>query len=269
MPAAHPEPDRLLEPLRDEPSASAVLSDVDGTLAPIVDDPGAAAVLPAGRDALAELAASFALVACVSGRPAAEARRIVGLDGVTYLGNHGLERLDPGAPAARASTALAGHEGDAAAFLARIAAGRIAAAGLRTEDKGAIRALHWRGAEDEDGAAAEAAAIAAEAEAAGLAVHHGRKVLELRPPVPFDKGSAIAELLGDRPIRHALYAGDDRTDVDGFRALRDRAASGGLETAVCVAIGSSESPPEVTAEADLVVAGPAEFAALLGRLARA
>ena len=244
-----------------------MLSDVDGTLAPIVDDPGAAAILPAGREALGALAGRYAVVGCVSGRPATEARRIVGLDELTYLGNHGLERLDPGAPVPRASAALAGHEDDAAAFLGAVSPDRLTAAGLRTEDKGPIRALHWRGAEDEARAEAEAEAIAAEAEDAGLALHRGRKVIELRPPVPFDKGTAIAELLSGTGVRHALYAGDDRTDVDGFRTLRDRAAAGALETAVCVAIASAESPPEVAANADLVVAAPDEFAALLGRLA--
>jgi trehalose-phosphatase len=260
--------DDLLAPLRENPSATAILSDVDGTLSPIVEDPQAAGVLPGARDVLAALAARYAVVGCVSGRAALEARRIVGLDQLVYLGNHGLERLEPGAPASRSSAALAGHEDDAAAFFGGVDPGRLAGAGLRTEDKGPIRALHWRAAADEERAEAEAEAIAAEAEAAGLTIHRGRKVIELRPPVPFDKGAAITELLGDRPVRHALYAGDDRTDVDGFRALHERAASGGLDTAVCVAIASSESPPEVSANADVVVADPVEFAQLLGRLAR-
>jgi trehalose 6-phosphate phosphatase len=260
--------DRLLAPLREAPSATAILSDVDGTLSPIVQDPGAAGILPAARDALAALASRFAVVGCVSGRRSAEARRIVGLDGLVYLGNHGLERLEPGASEPHSSAALAGHEGDAGSFLARIDTGRLEVAGLRTEDKGPIRALHWRGAADERSAEAEAEAIAAEAERSGLAIHRGRKVIELRPPVPFDKGAAITELLADRPVRHALYAGDDRTDVDGFRALRERVRAGELETAVCVAIAASESPPEVRAQADVAVADPAEFADLLATLAR-
>ena len=266
MSAVNANQGELLATLRADPSATAILSDVDGTLAPIVGDPQAAAILPAAREALAALAGRYAVVGCVSGRPALEARRIVGLDDLVYLGNHGLERLDPGAAAPRSSAALAGHEEDAVAFLAAIPAERPASAGLRLEDKGPIRALHWRGADDEGRAEAEAEAIAAEAGAAGLAIHRGRKVIELRPPVPFDKGAAIAELLGDHPIRHALYAGDDRTDVDGFRALGERVDSGELEDAVRVAVASSESPPEVAANADLVVADPAELAALLGRL---
>ena len=268
MPPANRDSDRLLEPLRQAPGSAAVLTDVDGTIAPIAPVPGAAAVLPAAREALAALASRYAVVGCVSGRPAKEARRLVGIDGIVYLGNHGLERLEPAAAEPRAAAALAGHEDDAARFVAGLDRERLEGAGVRLEDKGPIRALHWRGAPDEERAEREAGEIAAEAQAAGLAIHRGRKVIELRPPVPFDKGVAITELLGDHPVRHALYAGDDRTDVDGFRALRERAASNGLDSAVCVAIAASESPPEVSSNADLVVADPAEFAELLGRLAR-
>jgi HAD superfamily hydrolase (TIGR01484 family) len=275
-PAAEP-PDQL-EPLRADPRAAAVLTDVDGTLAPIVREAGDAAVLSEAREALAMLADRYALVACISGRRAADARRMVGVDGVVYVGNHGLERLEPGSSDPIQSSALVGHERDAAAFADGIDLSRLAGAGrtepangrtraeplgLRVEDKGPIRALHWRGAADEQAAEVAAEAIAAEAEAAGLAVHRGRKVLELRPAVAFDKGSAIAELLADHPVRHALYAGDDRTDLDGFERLRELVASGGLETAVCVGIASEESPHEISARADLVVPDPLAFATLL------
>jgi trehalose 6-phosphate phosphatase len=265
--AAATDPDALLEPLRADAARAAILADVDGTLAPIVGDPADAAVLPEAREALVALAARYAVVACVSGRRSEEARRIVGVDELTYLGNHGLERLEPGAPGPRSAAVLAGHEDDAARFVDGLDPGRLGNAGLRLEDKGPIRALHWRGAEDEERADGVAAEIGAEAEGAGLALHRGRKVLELRPPVTFDKGIAITELLGDHPVRHALYGGDDRTDLDGFRALRERAASGGLDTAVCVAVSSEESPAELSDHADVIVRDPTGFAGLLRKLA--
>lgn len=260
-------PDQLLEPLRSDPANAAILADVDGTLAPIVRDPARSAALPEARDALVALSARYAVVACVSGRRAIDARRIVGVDALTYLGNHGLERLEPGASGPRSAAALAGHEDDAAEFVEGLSRERLEDVGLRLEDKGPIRALHWRGAADEERAAGVAGEIGAEAEAAGLAIHGGRKVLELRPPVRFDKGIAITELLADHPVRHALYGGDDRTDLDGFRALRERAASGGLETAVCVAVASEESPGELSDRSDLIVRDPTGFAGLLRKLA--
>jgi trehalose 6-phosphate phosphatase len=261
------DPAELLAPLRADPGESAVLTDIDGTLSPIATTPEDAAVLPEAREALDSLAERFAVVACVSGRSALDARELVGLDRLTYIGNHGLERLEPGGSEPVLSAALTGHEEDARRFIEGIDEDRLSDAGLRVEDKGAIQALHWRHAEDEERAEATAAEIAAEAEAAGLALHRGRKVLEVRPPVAFDKGSAIVETIADHvPIRHALYAGDDRTDLDGFTALRELANSGGLESAVCIAIASPESPHEVAAKADIVVEGPAAFVSTLREL---
>src|SRR5947209_5920876 len=88
-------------------------------------------------------------------------------------------------------------------------------------DKGAIMAFHWRGARDEAAALTAVEAIAAEAESAGLLTHWGRKVLEIRPPVPIDKGQAVRELLRRTPVRTALFGGDDATDLDVFDVLSD------------------------------------------------
>src|SRR5882757_2512915 len=86
----------ILDDLRKDPASAALLLDVDGTLAPIVDDPAAAAVPPETVAVLAELAERYRLVACISGRHAIDARRIVGLDQLIYAGNHGFELLMPG-----------------------------------------------------------------------------------------------------------------------------------------------------------------------------
>src|SRR5918997_3098909 len=89
-------PLRLVQ-FRSEPARAAVLLDVDGTLAPIVERPEDAAIPEETRREVERLASRYALVALVSGRPAADARRIVGLEGVEYVGVHGLER-HPGVP---------------------------------------------------------------------------------------------------------------------------------------------------------------------------
>ena len=264
-----------LAALREDPARAAILTDVDGTLAPIVERPEEATVPAAARGALRRLGERYGLVACVSGRRAAEVRRMVGLDGIACSGNHGLELLLPGEEEARPSPALAGRERDTAEFLARLgtesAAGlgseALAAAGLRLEDKGPIQALHWRGARDEEAAEEAAGEIAGRAEREGLAVHWGRKVLELRPAVPIGKDAAIDALLGADGVSRAVYAGDDRTDLDAFRRLRELERQGELETAVCVGVASDEGPAEIAAEADLTVDGPAGWLALLEMLA--
>ena len=256
----------MLEPLRADPARAAILCDIDGTLAPIVDDPEAAAVPPEAREVLAALSDRYALVACVTGRRASAARRIVGLDRLTYAGNHGLELLAPGDPSPRLAPEL-GHRGSAAAgFVARLDWVDLNRVGLRLEDKGPIQAIHWRGAPDPETAAQRAGEIGALAAEQGLVPHQGRMVLELRPLATVDKGIAVRRLIAAAGVRGALFGGDDRTDLDAFAALRELAAAGDLQHAVCVGVASVEAPPEVERDADLVVAGPREFLELLRRL---
>ena len=131
---------------------------------------------------------------------------------------------------------------------------------MRIEDKGPIMTFHWRGAPDEEAAHERVRAIAAEAEAEGLWTHWGRKVLEIRPPVPIGKGRAVRELLARRPVRAALYAGDDVTDLDAFEALAE------VESAVRVGVRSDEGPREIVDEADLVVDGIDGMRELLAEL---
>jgi trehalose 6-phosphate phosphatase len=243
-----------LAPLRREPERAAILTDVDGTLAPIVERAEDAAVPAAAREALAALSERYALVGCISGRRAEEARRLVGLDSLAYAGNHGLELLLPGTDAVQADPSVAGRETEAAEFLAALDGERLAV-GLRQEDKGPIQALHWRGSADEAAAEARAHEIAIEAGKAGLEPRWGRKVLELRPMGGGGKDGAVASLLADERLDRATYAGDDRTDLDAFRRLRGLQEEGRLSVAVCVGVLSAEAPAELAEESDVAVDG--------------
>ncbi len=266
-PSAPSRLDELLEPLLSDPGASAVLTDVDGTIAPIVQDPAAASVPEETRELLGALAERDALVACVSGRPAADARRIVGLESIAYSGNHGYELLLPGDSEARPDPSLNGHEREAAGFVDGLGAAELERAGMRIEDKGAIVALHWRGSENEGEAESLASEIAADAEWKELVAQRGRKVLEIRPNVAINKGIAVAAMIASKPVRAALYGGDDRTDADAFAALRTLRDDGNLDAIACVAVGSNEAPLEVSAGADATVDGPEGFAGVLRALA--
>src|SRR5436190_1516778 len=125
----------LVDPLRAAPASAAVLSDLDGTLAPIVPDPRAAAVPDEARELLDRLAGRYALVACVTGRRALDARRIVGSGAIVYAGNHGLELLEPGRAEPTPAAAVAGQAGAARDFVDALDGDDIAAAGLAIEDK--------------------------------------------------------------------------------------------------------------------------------------
>lgn len=259
--------DEALEPLRAEPARSAVLLDVDGTLAPIVRHAEDAHVPEHTRAPLIAIARRYGMVACVSGRRAAEARRIVSLGTITYVGNHGAEVLRGGSTEVELDPELAAWGTAVADFAAVQETELLHRLRIRIEDKDLIRAYHWRGAPREAAAEEHLRGMAERAQAAGLVAHWGRKVLEVRPPVPFDKGHGVEFLLRDAGLRSAVYVGDDRTDLDAFAGLRRLAADDRLELALCIGVRSEETPPELAAEADLLVDGPPGVRALLTALA--
>jgi len=259
----------LLAPLRAEPGASAVLCDIDGTLAPIVLDPEEATVPEDTRAVLRDLARRYALVACITGRRALEARWIVGIEEIVYSGNHGLELLPPRAEEPELDPAVADGARRARAFVLDLDAEDVSAAQLRLESKGPIQALHWREAVDQRAAQDLARRIAGQAEAAGLVPYWGRKVLEIRPVSGIDKGTAISRLLDEAPVELGMFGGDDRGDLDAFAALRSMADAGLLRHAACIGVASDEAPAELGEHADAVVDGPSGFREVLRALATA
>ena len=255
-----------LAPLRADPQRAAVMFDIDGTLAPIVEHAEDAHVPEQTRQLLMKVARKYGTVACVSGRRASEARAMVSIGTITYLGSHGVELLRAGWTEAVLDPEIEdwarrihefGREADSPDLRRRR---------VRLEDKGAIVAFHWRGAPDEDAARAAIDAIAAKAESAGLRTHWGRKVLEVRPPVRIDKGAGIMSFLQDVDVDVAMYAGDDVTDMDAFRALTQLADEGRLSKAIRVGVHSDEGPTEITGEADVVVEGTEGVQELLALL---
>jgi trehalose-phosphatase len=256
----------LTAPLRSDPGRSAILLDVDGTLAPVVRDPDQASVPELVRRQLLQVIERYGLVACVSGRRAAVARRIVGIGTIAYAGNHGVELLRRGAHEPEVDPQVERWSDRVHAVAAAAADDRMWAAGVRLEDKGPIVALHWRAAEDEQRAEQLVGEIAENAKASGLELHHGKKVLELRPPVPIGKDAAVRRLLAGADVDVAMYAGDDRTDVDAFDGLRALTAEGRLTSALCVGVRSDEAPPELLAEADVLLPAGEGVRALLQTL---
>ena len=231
-----------MDELAAAPHRAGLLLDVDGVLAPIVPRPEDARVPWETRAELARLARRYALVACVTGRVGEEARALVAVDGVEIVGEHGLELVP-----------------EAEEWVGRLQA-FAAAAEWPAEAKRLTLAFHWRTAPDEEEALAVLRPLAERAEAEGFRARWGRKVLEVRPPLDADKGTAVAALLERHGLRRALYAGDDTTDLDAFRALD------GLDLAVRVAVASAEGPSELREAADVIVDGPAELLQLLQRL---
>lgn len=259
-----------LSALTDDPSSAAIFCDIDGTIAPIVGRPEDSRVGGDVSRLLGRLGRRYGLMACVSGRSAAEARRLVGVGAIAYIGSHGAEVMRAGESRPRVVDAFASWHDRVAAFVGECQEDReLKRLRIRVEDKGPIKAFHWRGAPDEEAAERWLSGVAQRAHDDGLATHWGRKVLEIRPPVHVDKGAGIKLLLESQGLRSALYGGDDVTDLDAFDALDFLVDSGELDSAVRVGVRSDEGPEAIVQRADVAVDGVAGFTAVLSALADA
>ena len=242
----------------------ALCLDFDGTLSPIVDDPQAARPLHGIIELLGPLAERFAAVALISGRPAAYLAEHAAAPGVRYLGLYGLQEIhdgqvqvDPRLEAARPAV-VAAHE-DLKAHPV------VQASGAWLEDKEYAVAIHTRRVAD-PGRWAEPIDQAARevADRHGLEVVPGKLIWELRPAVRSDKGDAVRRVVAESAAREAVVAGDDLGDLAAFAAAAQLAAEGG--DALRVAVRSAEAPPQLLADADLVVEGPPGLRNFLERL---
>ena len=245
----------VLEPLRTRIADAAVLCDVDGTIAPIVARPQDARLLEGMHETLVALRDRVRLLGFVSGRGLADAQRIVAMPGCAWAGNHGMELQRAGEEPGLAA-GVADYLATIAEFVAAWPAERLEPGDLRMEPKGATLSVHARGARDPEAARLLLAQIASEALDRGLVPTPGREVLEVRPPVAVDKGTAVRALLRDSGARVAMYIGDDRTDADAWRALRAMSTEGLLDVAIGVAVAAGEVPAGVREAADVEVPGP-------------
>lgn len=277
---------RALAALRADPAAALIACDFDGTLAPIVAEPADARAHPDAGAALRELAAVVGAVAVVTGRPPAFAASNLGLDvampaNLIVLGHYGAQRwaasenraliaqptaatVSSAVPPAAAIEALRRELPAVIEEFRRGSAGRLD--GVTLEDKVEAVAVHTRGAVDPPYAYEVLRGPLAElAQARGLRLEPGRLVLELRLP-GVDKGSALEALVAECRARWVAFVGDDLGDLAAFDAL-DRMRARGLTTlAVCSA---SDEVPEITARADVVLAGPAAVVVWMREVAAA
>ena len=204
------------------------------------------------------MTADFATVAVVSGRPIDFLRRVLPLPTLSLVGQYGMERWD--GTAVIVDPRATGFA-DAVAAAANRA--EIELPGVFVERKGTVAVtLHWRSSPDLGDAArawADDCAVGL-----GLTLYPTKMAVELRPPVPVDKGTAVNDLVAGRSA--AVFVGDDHGDLTAFDALDRFAAVGGY--AVRVAVRSSEAPPELVARSDVTVDGPAGVVVWLTDLAQ-
>jgi trehalose-phosphatase len=211
-------------------------------------------LLPGIAELLEQLTEKFEVVAAVTGRAARDAARIVGNPRMLYIGNHGLELYQPETGSLVISPEALSLTSALDAVLEQIGAPLTDRwPGLRIELKGVTASIHLRGTSDPHTALEQVYQDATAAVAGtGLKVTRARMIIELRPELPIDKGTAVAGVIMERGLRAAVYLGDDRTDLDVFREFRLLARE---DTCWClsVAVRSDEAPAEVFEGADVVL----------------
>jgi trehalose 6-phosphate phosphatase len=258
-------------------SPRGVIADVDGTLSPIAPTPNAAVVLPEARHAMRHAIATCDLVAVLSGRAAADARRMVGLPEIWYFGNHGAEWIPPwnGPPevavTAEIDPAVQMYLPQIQAVvtqLVNLLAARLP--GAFVEMKHAGISIHYRTLPDPvEAEAVIRATLAAIPEARDLTIVSGKRVVEIRAPTGITKGTVVRDLVQRHGLRSLILCGDDVTDLDAFRAARGLREAGICDSAI-LGVQHAEAPAELAELADLVVPDPQALAeTLLALLDRA
>jgi trehalose 6-phosphate phosphatase len=248
----------------EEPRSVAVLTDIDGTLAPIVPTPDMSEIPQELRDLLRRLSGRVLLVAGISGRKSEEALDLIGLEDVVYFGNHGFEILRDGEVEVIPEALPYMEKVQELEILARK---ELVPQGAFVEEKGITASIHYRNAPPEVGEKC-VELVRREGERLGLRVTVGRGVVEARPPIRADKGTAVRTLVDEYHPEKAMFLGDDTTDLDAFRELEKLREEGKLQEILRIGVASEEGPPEIRTEADIIADGVDGVGEVLRQLVR-
>jgi trehalose-phosphatase len=252
------------------PDAAALVCDIDGTISPIAPTPADAHVPAVFRELLAALTQRLGLVVFATGRALEDGRRMIPLEGAAYVGTHGLETMAPDGsvtadPRAERYVPLIHDVAEGAARDLD-----CETLGVVIEDKRTVVAVHYRLAKDAAVTRHEILTRVIEpARERGLAIATGHFAFEVRPPLPFTKGSAVRQLLAAGDYLSAAGCGDDLTDITTFAALRDWGQRDARRRTLTVAAVTDETPRPVVEAADVLVRGTPGVHEVLARLAEA
>ena len=225
-------------------STSTILTDIDGTISEIAATPEEAVVTPSMKMELSKLREKFQMVGVISGRSVQNAKTMVGVDGIFYVGNHGMEYLKDGeifidpealkylADIKKNAEKLKNSE------LSKIK-------GLMFEDKGICISIHYRKCELQGTIHKRIMDVINDSiDTSELKLTEGRKLVELKPPISRDKGFIVEKIIEKYDLKRVIYLGDDVTDFDAFTKLKELEKKGKIRTASILVL-SSEIPDYV------------------------
>lgn len=232
---------------------TAVITDIDGTISKIAPTPQEARVSPSMRADLIKLKDKFKLVAFISGRSVLNAHDMIKVDGMLYVGSHGLEYLINGERRI---------EIDLDEYLPLIdkIEGEIKGCeisrlpGFICEDKELCLSIHYRQCENPEKVREKIMEFLLKLpESKKLKISQGRKVIDIRPPVGYDKGLILEKIIEQYKLKKIIYLGDDVTDADAFKKLKELQIKKKISRGISILVCSSEIPDYIIENADFYV----------------
>lgn len=226
---------------------TAVVTDVDGTIIQIAPTPAEAVLSPSMKDVIIKLSRKFQMVAVVSGRSVEDVKRMIGIEGLLYVGNHGMEYMKSGQVQVDEDTKrYIQLINEAACKIKKEESCNVE--GVLLEDKGLCFSIHYRLCKDPNTRETLLDTIKDMEELKGLQIKEGRKVIEIRPPTGYDKGKILERIIHENNIKKLVYLGDDVTDSDAFRKLNELKNQGKVDGESIIII-SGEIPSRIKEEA--------------------
>ena len=243
-----------------------LITDVDGTISQTAPTPKQAEVSPMCRQYLSILCGHLALVAAVSGRPAAEVKNMIRIDGMLYIGNHGMERWKEGHTE---------YTKEAQAYSRVIKAAieelslLLPTEGVYIENKGVTATIHYRLSPEPQSAEKHILTVVENSpQLKKLRIVRERMAIDLLPPIEVNKGTAILDLIREYNLKGGIYLGDDFTDIDAFRAVRVASRDSNFQ-GFAIGIVSQEMPDGLVAEANFTLNGVSDVERFLKWMSQA
>ena len=223
---------------------TSILTDIDGTISEIATTPEDAVVTPSMQKLLFKLKEKFQIVGVISGRSAMNAKSMVGVDGLLYVGNHGMEYID-GNEIFIDPEAL-NYLTNIKRSIEKLKNGELSKInGLMFEDKGVCFAIHYRQCVPDENVRNRILNVINDSiDTSKLKLTEGRKIVEIKPPISRDKGFIVEKILEKYDLNRVIYLGDDVTDFDAFLKLKELKKTGKIRMASIIVL-SNEIPDYV------------------------